>query len=46
VAGIPDAQVAALLGQTSTNMLSRHYNHVSANGRMLKDLASKLDEAA
>jgi integrase len=46
VAGVADAQVAALLGQTSTNMLSRHYNHISANGRMLKDLAAKLDGAA
>lgn len=42
-AGIPDAQVAALVGHTSTAMIHKHYSHISANGRLLGEVAAKLD---
>lgn len=41
-AGIPDTQVAAMLGHTSTAMVSRHYNHVSENARLLKSVADRV----
>ena len=34
-AGVPDAQVAALLGHGSTAMLHRHYSHLSARTKVL-----------
>jgi hypothetical protein len=41
-AGIPETHVAAMLGHTSTAMLTRHYNHVSANAQLLRDAANKV----
>jgi len=38
--GIPDAHVAALLGHSSTAMLHRHYGHLTAQSRVLKEAAS------
>lgn len=34
-AGVPDAQVAALLGHGSTAMLHRHYSHLSSRTKVL-----------
>ena len=42
IAGIPDTVVAALLGHSSTTMIHRHYGHVSAHARALKDELRKL----
>lgn len=35
--GVPDAQVAELLGHTSTAMLHRHYSHLSTKTKVLAD---------
>jgi integrase len=35
-AGVPDAQVAELLGHTGTTMLHRHYSHLTAKARTLR----------
>lgn len=35
--GVPDAHVAALLGHSSTAMVSRHYGHLTARVRTLKE---------
>lgn len=40
-AGIPDTHVAALMGHTSTNMLHRHYSHITANARLLREVAER-----
>ena len=40
--GVPDAQVAALVGHSSTAMIHKFYSHVSANGRILRDVVEKL----
>jgi integrase len=42
VAGIPDATVAALLGQSSTDMLHKHYSHLSEQTRALRDAANRI----
>jgi integrase len=36
-AGVPDAQVAELLGHSGTAMLHRHYSHLVARSRVLRD---------
>ncbi len=41
-AGVPDAQVAALLGHSSTTMLHRHYSHLTARARVLQDALDKV----
>lgn len=41
-AGIPDTQVAAMLGHTSTAMIHKHYSHVNENARLLKGVAEKV----
>ncbi len=41
-AGIPDTHVAALLGHTGTEMLHRHYSHITAASRVLRDAAVKV----
>ena len=41
-AGIPDTQVAAMLGHSSTAMIHKHYSHVSENARLLKGVAEKV----
>jgi len=40
--GVPDAQVAALLGHTGTAMLHKHYAHLGARARALKDALGKV----
>jgi integrase len=35
-AGVPDAQVAELLGHTGTTMLHKHYSHLTARSRVLR----------
>lgn len=41
-ASTPEHVVAALLGHSGTDMLARHYAHVNANSRLLKDAAARL----
>ena len=40
-AGVPDAQVAELLGHSGTTMLHKHYSHLTAKARVLR---SALDQ--
>jgi integrase len=40
--GVPDAQVAALLGHSGTAMLHKHYSHLTGQARALKDALSKV----
>jgi integrase len=40
--GVPDAQVAELLGHQGTAMLHRHYAHLGARARALKDALGKV----
>jgi hypothetical protein len=42
VKGVPETVVAALLGHGSTRMITQHYNHVSAQSRVLKDAVEKV----
>lgn len=43
--GVPEAMVAALLGQRGTGMLQRHYSHVGADARAMRDAAEKASGA-
>lgn len=45
-AGVPDTHVAALLGHTSTAMIHKHYAHVNANAKLLREAAEKVSRAA
>jgi integrase/recombinase XerC len=40
--GVPDAQVAALLGHSSTTMLHRHYAHLTAQAQLLRAVAAQV----
>jgi integrase len=40
--GVPDAQVSALLGHSGTAMLHKHYAHLGARARVLKDALGKV----
>jgi site-specific recombinase XerD len=40
--GVPDAQVAALLGHLGTAMLHKHYSHLTAQSQALKDALGKV----
>jgi integrase/recombinase XerC len=40
--GVPDAQVAALLGHSGTAMLHKHYSHLTGQARALKEALSKV----
>ena len=40
--GISDAQVAALMGHKSTAMVHRHYSHIAADARLLREISEKL----
>lgn len=40
--GIPDAQVAAMLGHTSTAMIHKHYSHLTSNAKLLKEVAERV----
>jgi integrase len=42
VNGVPDAHVAALMGHSGTNMLHRHYSHLTARARALRDALGKV----
>ena len=42
--GIPDTTVAALVGHVNTNMIHKHYSSVAQNGRLLRDVMTKLDK--
>lgn len=44
-AGVPDADVAGLLGHKGTTMLHRHYAHLTANARRLKAAAERVSKA-
>lgn len=41
-AGVPDSDVAALLGHSGTAMLHQCYSHVAANARRLREVAGKV----
>jgi integrase len=40
--GVPDAQVAALLGHRGTGMLHRHYSHLTSRAQLLREAAGKV----
>jgi integrase len=40
--GVPDAQVAELLGHSGTTMLHKHYAHLTARSQVLKDALGKV----
>lgn len=42
VKGLPDAQVAALLGHSSTAMLHKHYSHLTGQTHVLRDALAKV----
>ncbi|MCE9566057.1 MAG: tyrosine-type recombinase/integrase [Planctomycetes bacterium] len=46
VNGLPDAQVAALLGHGSTQMLHRHYSHLTSQAGVLRNAAAMVRPAA
>jgi integrase len=41
-AGVPDAQVAELLGHSGTAMLHKHYSHLTARARVLRDALDRV----
>ena len=45
-AGIPDAQVAALLGHANTAMVHKHYSHLGEQSRVLRDAVDRLGRPA
>jgi integrase len=40
--GVPDAQVAELLGHSGTTMLHKHYSHLGARAQALREALSKV----
>jgi integrase len=42
IRGLPDAQVAALLGHSGTAMLHRHYSHVNAQARAMREALARV----
>ncbi len=40
VKGLPDAQVAALLGHSSTTMLHKHYSHLTSQSALLRSASA------
>jgi integrase len=42
--GIPEAQVAAMLGHAGTNMLFKHYSHLTSNARLLREQIAKVSD--
>ncbi len=40
--GVPDAQVAALMGHSGTAMLHKHYVHLGARAKALREALSKV----
>lgn len=43
--GIPETHVAALMGHSSTRMISQHYGHLDSNARLLKGQADRISQA-
>jgi integrase len=43
--GVPDAQVAELLGHSGTAMLHKHYAHLGAKAKALRDALGKVRPA-
>jgi integrase len=41
VGGVPDAEVAAILGQKSTDMIHKHYGHLGSKIKRLQDTLGK-----
>ena len=39
--GVPDTQVAAMMGHSSTRMIHAHYSHVAQNSRLLGEIADR-----
>lgn len=44
-AGVPDAHVAELLGHVGTAMIHKHYSHLAAKSRTLRDALAKVGAA-
>jgi integrase len=42
VNGLPDAQVAALLGHSNTAMLHRHYSHLTAQAKAMREAVGRV----
>ncbi|HEY7429059.1 MAG TPA: site-specific integrase [Gemmataceae bacterium] len=40
--GVPDAQVAALMGHASTAMLHKHYSHLTARSQVLREALGRV----
>jgi integrase len=40
--GVPDAQVAALLGHSGTVMLHKHYSHLTSQAKVLREAAGRV----
>jgi integrase len=40
--GVPDAQVASLLGHSGTAMLHKHYSHLTARAKVLQEALGKV----
>ena len=40
--GVPDAQVAELLGHSGTAMLHKHYGHLTARAKALREALGKV----
>ena len=40
--GVPDAQVAELLGHSGTAMLHKHYSHLTARSQVLRDALGRV----
>jgi integrase/recombinase XerC len=40
--GVPDAQVAALLGHSSTTMLHKHYSHLTSQSQALREALGRV----
>jgi integrase len=40
--GVPDAQVAELLGHSGTAMLHKHYSHLTARAKALRDALGRV----
>jgi integrase len=40
--GVPDTQVAELLGHSGTAMLHRHYSHLTARAKTLREALNRV----
>ena len=39
--GVPDSQVAALMGHQNTDMIYRHYGHLKSKIKTLRDIVTE-----